>query len=60
MVILNNNTTEMQLEMVRFKAELEGWSKGIEILSGKKLQLDNALNIPGKSAFIIELEMHDK
>jgi len=60
MVILNNNTTEMQLEMVRFKAELEGWSIGIEILSGKKLQLDNALNIPGKSAFIIELEMHDK
>lgn len=55
MVILNNSKIERSLPTDRFKENLEGYSSGTDIISGKALENLETITIPEKTAMIIEL-----
>ena len=56
MVILNNNEHGgTKLELGRFKESLGNSKKGREVISGRKISLNEVLEIGPKSAMIIEL-----
>jgi glycosidase len=56
MVILNKNEVPYALTLDRFSELLEGHKIGKEVLSGKTFALDGALDLPVKSALVLELE----
>ncbi|WP_213278676.1 glycoside hydrolase family 13 protein [Chryseobacterium indologenes] len=56
MVIINNNEKDQTLDLKRFAESLNGFTKGKEVISGKEISLQNSMNIPAKTPFIIELE----
>ncbi|KAA2220602.1 glycoside hydrolase family 13 protein [Chryseobacterium sediminis] len=56
MVIINNNEKDQTLDLKRFAESLNGFTKGKEVISGKEISLQNSINIPAKTPFIIELE----
>lgn len=56
MVVLNNQTQAQQLDLERYRQGLQDFTRGKEVISGKMLSLQGKLNIPAKTAYIIELE----
>ncbi|MDH5034114.1 glycoside hydrolase family 13 protein [Chryseobacterium cucumeris] len=56
MVAINNNEKDQTLDLKRFAESLNGYTKGKEVISGKEISLQNSMNIPAKTPFIIELE----
>ncbi|WP_426477926.1 glycoside hydrolase family 13 protein [Chryseobacterium sp. CBSDS_008] len=56
MVVINNNEKDQTLDLKRFAESLNGFTKGKEVVSGKEISLQNSMNIPAKTPFIIELE----
>ncbi|MDR6465227.1 glycoside hydrolase family 13 protein [Chryseobacterium sediminis] len=56
MVVINNNEKDQTLDLKRFAESLNGFTKGKEVISGNEISLQNSMNIPAKTPFIIELE----
>lgn len=55
MTILNKNESETTLDLDRFKEMLEAHETGKDIISGKTFNLNNTIQIPSKSALILEI-----
>jgi len=55
MVVLNKNKEETVLELNRFSDLLNGFSRGKDILTDKKYELNNQLTISANGPMIIEL-----
>ena len=57
MVAINNHDTESRaLDTKRFSERMLGFSSGFDIISDKKITDLSVINIPPKTAMIIELE----
>ena len=56
MVIINNNSEKQTLKTTRFKESIQNLKSGKEVLSGKIIDLNNDIEIEGKSALILELK----
>ena len=56
MVIMNNNSDKQTLKTNRFKESIQNLKSGKEVLSGKTFDLNNDIEIEGKSAIILELK----
>ncbi len=55
MVMLNNNNKPVTVDMARFAEDLNGFSKGKDVISGKVLNSLNRIVMPAKSPLIVEL-----
>ena len=56
MVIINNNSEKQTLKTNRFKESIQKMISGQEVLSGTTFDLNNTIEIEGKSALILELK----
>jgi glycosidase len=56
MVLLNNNNKPVTVNLTRFAEDLNGFTKGKNIINDKTLTLGNEIKLPAKSPTIIELE----
>ena len=56
MVIINNNSDKQTLKTNRFKESIQNLNSGKEVISGKAFDLNNDIEIEGKSALILELK----
>ena len=56
MVILNKNEGTQELNLSRFQERLDGYSKGIDILSGRQYEFSDALRLEGGQGYILELD----
>lgn len=56
MIILNNNRKVKSLKTGRFSEMTRGFSLGMDVLTGKKLELGGEIQIEPKSALILELQ----
>lgn len=57
MLVLNNNESDdKELNTTRFNEVLKDYTSGVEIISGKEITDLSQLNIPAKSAIIIDLK----
>jgi len=56
MVILNNNTESLNLDTARFRERLQGYNSGFEITGNKTINDLSHVELPPKSASIIELK----
>jgi glycosidase len=55
MVAMNNNSKEMRLPTARFQEMLKGTASGVDILSGKTVDLTRELRLAPKATLLIEL-----
>lgn len=55
MVVLNNNPKPQKIDLSRFSEGIKEFTSGKDILSGKVIDLDNELEIGGKTPMILEL-----
>jgi glycosidase len=55
MVAMNNNSKEMRLPTARFEEILKGAASGVDILSGKTVDLRRELRLAPKATLLIEL-----
>jgi glycosidase len=55
MVIMNNNSKERKVTTERFKENLSGFKRGMDVLSGETLKDLDKITVPGKSVLILEL-----
>jgi len=56
MIIINNSDKDYpNFDLERFKSSLEGYTKGKDILTGKKLQNLQSVNLSKNTALIIDL-----
>lgn len=55
MIILNNNKKKKTINTKRFAELIEGYKKGYEVIRERKVKKLNEIEIPGKSAMILEL-----
>jgi len=56
MVILNNKANKQELKTIRFAECLNDRHSGTEIISGKKLNWEDKIEVQGKTSMIIELD----
>jgi len=56
MVIINNNSEKLTLKTNRFKESIQNLKSGKEVISEKTFDLNNDIEIEGKSALILELK----
>jgi glycosidase len=56
MVVINNNTNELTLDLERFKEGITTIEEGEEILSNQQVELTDELKIAGKTAMVIDLD----
>jgi neopullulanase len=56
MVLLNKNTQSVNLDLKRYTQMVPLKFKAKDIVSDKKLEVENTLSIPPKSAMILEIE----
>jgi hypothetical protein len=56
MVILNKNKEAVQLDMKRYHEMLNGNQIGKDIISGENIKLFDKMEVPAKSAMIIEVD----
>ena len=56
MVLINNNSEKQTLKTNRFKESIQNLKSGKEVLSGTTFDLNNDIEIEGKSALILELK----
>ncbi|MDA3816117.1 MAG: glycoside hydrolase family 13 protein [Prolixibacteraceae bacterium] len=55
MVVLNKNEEEAAISTIRFQEIIEPYNSGNEVISGRVLNNLSNINIPAKSAIIVEL-----
>ena len=55
MVICNNNENENVLSTDRFTEATKSFVSGTDIISGKTVDIQNTVTIPGKTVLILEL-----
>jgi glycosidase len=55
MVAMNNNSKEMRLPTARFQEMLKGAASGVDILTGKTVDLTRELRLAPKATLLIEL-----
>ena len=56
MVMLNNNNSKpVTINMDRFSDDLKGYSKGKSVMTGKIMELQKTMTLPAKSPLILEL-----
>lgn len=55
MVAMNNNDKEMRLPTARFQEMLKGTGSGVDLLSGKTIDLTRELRLAPKATLLIEL-----
>jgi glycosidase len=56
MVIINNAPDTQKINSTRFQENIKSFISGIDILSGKTIDLKNEITIEGKTALILELK----
>jgi hypothetical protein len=56
MVILNNNEEPRKIDTKRYNEFLGKYKSGTEIIAGREINDLTFLNIPAKSALVIELK----
>ena len=56
MVVINNNLEDQELDLGRFAEGLAGRVSGKDVISEEQIDLNNSLNVEGKSSLIIELK----
>ena len=56
MVVLNRNSEEVSLDLVRFQQGLEGFSAAIEVLTGTTTTLEETLTLAPMGALIFDLK----
>ncbi len=56
MVAFNNNPKEMVLDTARFREMLNGVAGGVDILSGRRFDLQRELRLPAMASVVLELE----
>ena len=56
MVIINNAPDTQKINSTRFQENIKSFISGIDIISGKTIDLKNEITIEGKSALILELK----
>jgi hypothetical protein len=56
MTILNKNEEATPLQLDRFAEMLGGTTQGKDVVTGKAYKTSGAINVPGKSAMILEIE----
>ncbi|MBT8069690.1 MAG: glycoside hydrolase family 13 protein [Gammaproteobacteria bacterium] len=55
MVVLNKNTEDVQLDLLRFDERLEGYQKASDVITGENMQLGSTLTLPARSVRVLEL-----
>jgi len=55
MIVLNKNDEEFSLNLSRFDERLKGYSSAMNVVSGETLTLGDTLNLPARSAQVLEL-----
>lgn len=56
MVMINNSEEKQEIAVSRFKENLQHYSTGNEVISGKTINIKNTITIEAKSALIVELK----
>jgi glycosidase len=56
MIIMNNNEAQKTLKTGRFNESMQNYLSGYEIITGKNIANLNPIEIPAKTAMIIELK----
>ncbi|HLP65324.1 glycoside hydrolase family 13 protein [Flavobacterium sp.] len=56
MVIVNNNPEKQTVKTARFNENIQKYTSGKEVISGKSLNVKNDIEIDGKSVLILELK----
>jgi len=56
MVIINNNETDKTLKLDRFAESLKGKTKGVDVMTNAKFELENTISIPKTTVLILELQ----
>jgi len=56
MVILNNNPNSQSVDPIKFKQGIDGFSSGIDVISGQTFNLSEPFEVEGKTAVVLELE----
>ncbi|MCH8496173.1 MAG: cyclomaltodextrinase C-terminal domain-containing protein, partial [Balneolales bacterium] len=56
MVMLNANTEDQTVDMSRFSERIDGFTRGLEIISGELHQNISEIMVPGREAMIFELQ----
>lgn len=56
MIVLNKNKESYALQLGRFSEQLNGFKRGVDVLSGKTFQLNGEVELPAMSPLILELE----
>ncbi|HKK79901.1 MAG TPA: cyclomaltodextrinase C-terminal domain-containing protein, partial [Phaeodactylibacter sp.] len=56
MTILNKNAEAKTIALDRYAEMLSGTSRGEDVISGKAYQTSGEVELPGKSALILEIE----
>ncbi|MGG7606564.1 glycoside hydrolase family 13 protein [Massilia sp. BKSP1R2A-1] len=56
LVAFNNNPKEMALDTARFREMLDGVPGGVDVLSGRRFDLQGELRLPAMASVVLELE----
>lgn len=56
MVILNNNPEAQELDLNRYAEGIAGFSSGKDVITGNEVQLNDKLEVEGKSPLVLELK----
>lgn len=56
MIIMNNNSKDINLDLTRYQESIKNAKSGIDIITNKEIIFDNTLNINKKSILILELK----
>lgn len=56
MVIVNNNPEKQTVKTARFNENIQNYTSGKDVISGKSLNVKNDIEIDGKSVLILELK----
>lgn len=56
MIIVNNNPEKQTIKTARFNENIQNYTSGKDVISGKSLNVKNDIEIDGKSVLILELK----
>jgi len=56
MVVLNKNEQPVILDKTRYAEQLTGHSLAHDVLTGARLDLSNAIEVPARGILLLELE----
>ncbi len=56
MIVLNKNADKVSLDMNRYREMVPNTFKAKDIISDKELEIKNILEVPAKTAMILEIK----